>query len=214
MAKSHAQLFGEKPNGFALRLGQRGLCRPVFFVSFQITFQDRIGEASREKGLTTVYCFNGDCQIVSGVWLEHEPKRTGMEHVTRNLLCVSHGQNDDLLRGCVLHYLTGRFQPVHVRHIDVEQRDVGLKLRDFLDSLAPVSSLATNLPSPMERQERSYHAADDLVVVSKKNSKRGHIRSTERGWSYSFPRPAVSQVTPDSSSIVYQQRDEQSPTLR
>ncbi len=58
------------------------------------------------------------------------------------------------------------FQPIQVRHSDVQDDDVGLELLCLLDSFPPIARFGTNLPLGMGFQQCAETAAHDFVIIS------------------------------------------------
>ena len=65
--------------------------------------------------------------------------------------------------------LGGGRDPVHHRHQEVHEHDVGLELRDELDGAPPVLGLADDLDVVEELEEPVQAAPDDRVVVDQQH---------------------------------------------
>src|ERR1700739_1836603 len=77
-------------------------------------------------------------------------------------------KQDRHVRG-VCKNLAGRAQPVHLRHCQVENDDIGGKLGGFLSGLAAVCAFSTTLPVRVSLEQRLQHLPYQLLVVCDEN---------------------------------------------
>ena len=76
------------------------------------------------------------------------------------------GLENHASRGTVAADQFGGEEPVHDRHVDVEQRDVGLLRENEVDGLAAVGGLSDNLEGRHELEQGVKQEARRLMVVA------------------------------------------------
>ena len=112
---------------------------------------------------------DGDRHVVGVGVLEQVARRPRLERGGDPLLLDEAGERDDLdVRAARLDLGRGG-DPVHDRHQQVHEHDVGLELADELDGAPPVLGLAHDLDVVEQLEEPVQAAADDRVVVDQQH---------------------------------------------
>ena len=160
-----------------------------------------------------------DCgrDLVGAGVLEEVARRAGLERRGDLLLLDEAGHRHDLDVRVLGLDPADRGEPVHVRHQQVHQHDVGLEATGHGDALAAVGRLAHDLDVGEQIEERAQARADDGVVVDEQDAdpvRRAHGQDSSRsdadrvycrpagrrGWSAS-PRANVSSAAMSSAGV-------------
>ena len=118
---------------------------------------------------------------------DHVTRCIGFQKITAGPRCENlahqffrfvHRKDQYLYPGYCSHDLPRRFDPIQVRHGEVDDRDVRDKLLCYGDGCAACRSLATNLPAGVFLEQKTQAAANDVMIVGDENAE--HVPALER----------------------------------
>src|SRR5579859_4032066 len=70
----------------------------------------------------------------------------------------------------VLQQLARRIQTVQVGHADIDNNDVRIQLKGFLDCFATIAGFAAHFPALVLLKQRAQTSAHDFMIVGQQNS--------------------------------------------
>src|SRR5258706_56527 len=128
----------------------------------------------------------------------------GLDQIAGKIVHFVNGEYKDARGGCGVPDAAGRFQPVHFRHCDIKDDDVGLEFEGPGDGFATRRGLTTDVPASVRFEQPADPASHDLVIVGDENL--GHA-ATQTGSTPRYTPSGLTQITPatvESSSEGFQ----------
>jgi hypothetical protein len=75
----------------------------------------------------------------------------------------------------------GRFQPIELRHVEIEDGDVGLEFLAFLDGFISISRLGAYVPARSRFKQSLHTSSHQIVIVGNQYLQRRHINTFPNG---------------------------------
>ena len=110
--------------------------------------------------------------------------RAGFERSQHVALVDMHAEDYDLGGGFARYDLPGRFDPIELRHADIEHGDIGMAFRDKLNGLATVTGFGDDFEIGLLFQQQTQPGSDDRMVVGQENP---DLRQSEPRWQHNAP---------------------------
>ena len=159
--------------GFGCRDGVGGLLRELL--------DEPAGDLRREQRVAVGDDAHRREQLLGQRVLEQEAARAGAQRFEHVLVEIERGQ--DRARGSTAvasspRDATRRLEPVHLRHPDVHEDDVGTLERHQVDGFGAVRGLADDLDVVGRSQQHGEAAAHQRLVVG--DRRRGSLRCSVR----------------------------------
>src|SRR6185436_14445398 len=162
--------------------------------------QHEAGEPGGEDGIALVHAPYRLRQLVAGDALGHVAAGAGPDDRDHVLGGVGHRQRKEARRR--LAQCRGAADHLHaaaVRHVHVEQHDVGVLALDGVERVLHAARLAGDLEQRL--QLRAHARAKELVVVDDEDPGLAHERSNTSSTSVPWPVPLVTRARPPWRSM-------------
>ena len=162
--------FGKKLHHLAFAHGQpagrdfRGRDAPL-----QVTLEDDAGNAGTEIGLMLAERLERRDEMRRRFALEHATAGAGREDLMDQRLVFRAGEGEHFGARKNPPDLPGDFDPVELRHTDVEDHDVRLLFGGQFDRLAPILGFPADFPAPFGFDQGTQAAPHDFVIVDDEN---------------------------------------------
>lgn len=104
--------------------------------------------------------------VLAGAVFEHVALRPQIERFVKQLLVLVHRQEDDLHIVAALADGLRRGESVHLRHVNIEDDDVGARLFDQFKRRASVFGLAYHFKTRRRLDHSAQPLSDDWMVVN------------------------------------------------
>jgi hypothetical protein len=108
---------------------------------------------------------DGGDEIGVCVGLQHVAKRYTLESLARDCFAKVHGENDDLRVGAFRSDRGGNFEPVHIRHSEIQKQKIGAVLSYVFDGFRARTGFRGDFDVRFELEDRADGAPDDAMVV-------------------------------------------------
>ena len=163
---------GEQAQHFDLALGERNVVGGSFGLGgyggariFDEAVDHFVGEAAGEEGAIVADVADGGDQIGVCVGFEHVTEGADFERFARDGFGEVHRKNDDLRFGAFLANRGSDFEPVHFRHGEIEEQQIGSVLSYVLDGFRAGAGLRGDFEIGLEFKDGADAATYDAMVV-------------------------------------------------
>jgi hypothetical protein len=160
--------FGKELNNFAFArceaIAEYGLMigNGVLFAE---AIQQHVCGARGEEGTMIRKSFDSSHEIAIGIGLHDVRAHTCLDDVADELIGKMKRENKNFGSGELFADAPGGLKTVQLRHTDVHDHDVRLKLLGHRDGLSTSLGLCTNIPAGMGSEELLQSPPDDVVIV-------------------------------------------------
>ncbi len=140
----------------------------------EVIFEQQPRGGRIEKGAAFGDGADGVHQLGVDGRFKHITSRAGLEHRKEVTLLGVDGEDEDLTAGKLGADATRGLQPVHFRHGDVHDNDVGAESLGLFDGFQSIAGLAYDLDVGLVFDERGKADAHHHVIVYKQDADGGH----------------------------------------
>src|SRR5436189_2040716 len=104
--------------------------------------------------------------VTDGAVLQQITECADVQGFIKHTLVVIHRQEDNSDLQTLLPDLSGYLKTFHVRHVDVQHRDVRLQLLNNSESCHPIGRLAHDMDAMLHFDHLSQALTEDRMIVS------------------------------------------------
>lgn len=134
--------------------------------------------AEGETGLPGVHQVNGMKQVFGIAVFEQVTPGPGFHGLGYQVGIVVPAYNNDLYPGIVIPYLAGGFQPIHDRHINVYQHNVGEADQEEVQEFLAIGGNMGDAEGRVSSDEVADSGDEEPVIIRQHNVNR-HVRSLQ-----------------------------------